>query len=407
MDTDVVVVGAGIVGLATALHLSVGNGLQVHVIEAEPQIAQHQTGHNSGVIHAGVYYKPGSEKALNSATGRELMYRFCRNFAIPHEQCGKLIVATHEQELAALEMLYQRTQANGLKLVRRLNPQQILEIEPSVSGIAGLHVGETGIVDYRLVTDTFADLIKQKNGSIQLNTTFMAADSTPLGLQVETNRGKISTKYLVNCAGLFSDRVAQKCGVQPGVRIVPFRGEYYELAPRARHFVKNLIYPVPDPKLPFLGVHFTRRISGEIEAGPNAVLAFARKGYRKQNFSASDMWDLLRYRGFWKMAAKNWHTGIPELVRSFSQRLFVRALQKLVPAVRYHDIIPAGAGVRAQAVDDEGKLIDDFRIINGKKMTHVLNAPSPAATASISIGATIAKQVCREMGLSFQELPIL
>jgi L-2-hydroxyglutarate oxidase len=393
--TDVLIVGGGIVGLGTGLALC--ERVSVTVIEAEPRIALHQTGHNSGVIHSGLYYKPGSAKARNCAEGRELMYRFCAENGIPHERCGKLVVATDPSEAPALDELERRGAANGLTGLRRLTGEQVRGIEPHVRGVAGLHVTETGIVDYRAVAAAYARAIA-RTGSVQTSSKFLGCRTEPDTLTAETTAGPIRAKLLVNCAGLYSDRVARLCGVDPGVRIVPFRGEYYELKPRAEHLCKHLIYPVPDARLPFLGVHFTRMIGGGVECGPNAVLAFRREGYHLTDFSLRDMWELATYPGFWRMARRFWRVGLHELYRSLSRRAFWHALQQLIPEVSFHDLTRAGAGVRAQAVAPDGKLVDDFFIKQAPRMIHVLNAPSPAATASIAIGRSIAEMVVKELG---------
>jgi L-2-hydroxyglutarate oxidase len=395
---DVLIVGGGIVGLGTAMALA--PRASVTLIEAEAGLARHQTGHNSGVIHSGLYYKPGSAKAINCAEGRELMYSFCAENDIPHERCGKLVVATSAAELPALEELERRGQANGLRGMQRLMLEQMREIEPHVAGIAGLRVPQTGIVDYKAVAAAFAGKITAAGGVIRTAERFLRCHREPDGLVVETTGGPLRTKLLVNCAGLQSDRVARGCGVDPGVRIVPFRGEYYELEPRSRYLCRHLIYPVPDPGLPFLGVHFTRMIGGGVECGPNAVLAFQREGYRFTDVSMADMVELLRYGGFWRMARRFWSTGLAEMYRSLSRRAFWKSLQRLVPEVSFHDLVRAGAGVRAQAVDENGKLVDDFFIRQAARMIHVLNAPSPAATASIRIGQTIGAMAIAELGRS-------
>lgn len=390
---DIVIVGGGIVGLATGLALA--RRATVCVIEAEPHLAQHQTGHNSGVIHSGLYYKPGSAKARNCVTGRELLYRFCAEQGIPHERCGKLVVATTPAELPALAELERRGTANGLVGLRRLTPEQMREIEPHVHGVAALHVRETGIVDYPAVAAAFARLIQQAGSLVRTATKFLSCRREPGGLVVDTTAGPLRARLLVNCAGLYSDRVARLCGVEPGVQIVPFRGEYYQLKPHAAHLCRHLIYPVPDPRLPFLGVHFTRMIGGGVECGPNAVLAFKREGYRLGDISRRDLAELARYPGFWRMARRFWWTGLGELYRSFSRRAFWHALRRLIPTLSFHDIVPAGAGVRAQAVTPDGQLADDFVIRQAERMIHVLNAPSPAATASIAIGQTIAEMTLK------------
>jgi L-2-hydroxyglutarate oxidase len=361
------------------------------VLEAENRLAAHQTGHNSGVIHSGLYYKPGSLKARNCVEGQKAMYRFCQEHGIAHEQCGKVVVATDTSELPALATLEERGQANGLKGVRRLKPEEIKEFEPHVTGIAGLLVPETGIVNYTQVAEVYAQQVRQAKGVIQTGTRLLGCQSHSDELILNTSQGDIRCRYLINCGGLQSDRIARLCGLDPGLKIVPFRGEYYELVPRAHYLVKNLIYPVPNPQFPFLGVHFTRMIQGGVEAGPNAVLAFKREGYRHTHFSPTDFWEVMTYGGFWRLAGQYWRTGLGEFYRSFSKRAFVQALQKLVPELNSADIHPAGAGVRAQALTPDGRLVDDFRIVEAARMIHVLNAPSPAATAYLSIGQTIAR----------------
>ena len=396
---DVAVVGGGILGIATAMALMSHRGLSLVVLEAEAGLATHQTGHNSGVIHSGLYYKPGSSKAANCVTGRDLLYRFCEERGIAHDRCGKLVVATEERELPALAELERRGRANGLRGVRRLGPEEIREHEPAVSGIQGLLVPETGIVDYLQVTSAFAETVRAAGGEIVTGARVLAARRTQNRLLLETTRGVVVCRGLVNCAGLQADRVARLCGLTPSLQIIPFRGEYYELGPERLDLVRNLIYPVPDPAFPFLGVHFTRKIHGGVEAGPNAVLALKREGYRRSQVSAVDVAEMLRFRGFWRMAGRFWWQGATEVHRSLSKQAFVRALRKLVPSLAPGDVHPSGAGVRAQAVEPNGLMVDDFRIIEAENMIHVLNAPSPGATASISIGRTIAEQTTRHLGL--------
>jgi (S)-2-hydroxyglutarate dehydrogenase len=396
---DVAIVGGGIVGVATAMAIAQRDTARVVVLEAETKLAAHQTGNNSGVIHSGLYYKPGSLKARNSVEGREAMYRFCAEHGIPHERCGKLVVASGPEELPALEELERRGRANGLQGLRRLGPGELKEYEPAVSGIAGLHVEETGIVDYTAVTEAFARVVRDRGGEIRLGARAERVVRDNGALVVATPKGDVRCRSLINCAGLQSDRVARLCGVEPGLTIAPFRGEYYELVPARQHLVRNLIYPVPDPRFPFLGVHFTRMIRGGVEAGPNAVLAFRREGYRVTSFSLRDSAELIAYPGFWRMAARHWRMGFGEMHRSLSKRAFVGALRKLVPELDDEDVHPSGAGVRAQALEPDGSLVDDFRIVEAERMIHVLNAPSPAATASISIGRTIAEMASRNFGL--------
>jgi L-2-hydroxyglutarate oxidase len=397
---DVVVIGGGIVGTAAARALLQAAHPSVLVLEAEGHLAAHQSGHNSGVIHSGLYYKPGSLKARNCVAGREEMYRFCQEQGISHERCGKVVVATDESELPALERLEERGRENGLQGLRRLNPAEIRELEPHITGIAGLHVRETGIVDYKQVTEVFARQVREAGGEIQTGAKVQACHRGPDEVVLETTRGEVHARYLVNCAGLRSDRVARLCGVRPGVRIVPFRGEYYELVPERRSLIRNLVYPVPDPRFPFLGVHFTRTIHGQVEAGPNAVLALKREGYRWSHVSIAEMAGMASYRGFWHMARRYGRTGMGEMYRSLSKRAFLRALRRLLPELQLEDIQPAGSGVRAQAVEPNGYLVDDFRIVEAERMIHVLNAPSPAATSSISIGRTIAGLAQKNFGLN-------
>ncbi|HVX11254.1 MAG TPA: L-2-hydroxyglutarate oxidase [Pirellulales bacterium] len=387
----IAIIGGGIVGSATAHALAPRWGKSLVVIEAEDRLAAHQTGNNSGVIHSGLYYKPGSLKANNCVSGREELYRFCAENGVAHDRCGKVVVATQSSELAALDELERRGTANGLIGIQRLSPEQLREREPHVTGIAGLWIPETGIVDYVQVTETYAHLARQQGAEVWTEWRFTGCRRESNGLVLETTRGRIRTENLINCGGLQSDRVARLCGVDPGVRIVPFRGEYYQLAPGREHLVRNLIYPVPDPRFPFLGVHFTRMVRGGIEAGPNAVLALKRYGYTRTSFSLRDTLDMATYGGLWRMAGRYWRTGLGEFHRSWSKKAFVHALQKLMPELSADDIVPAGAGVRAQALSPSGSLVDDFHIVPAERMIHVLNAPSPAATASLSIGRSIAE----------------
>jgi L-2-hydroxyglutarate oxidase len=387
---DVGIIGGGIVGLATAMALVQSGVRSLVVLEAEDRLAAHQTGNNSGVIHSGLYYKPGSLKAVNCVAGREALYRFCREHGIAHQVCGKLVVATRADEIAVLGELEKKGAANGLKKLRRLGGDELKEFEPHAAGIAGLWVGETGIVDYRQVCEKYAEIIRAGGGEIRLNFRVARVKKDARELILVAGGGDVRCRNLVNCAGLQSDRVAVLCGIKPGLQIIPFRGEYYELVPGRHDLVRNLIYPVPDPRFPFLGVHFTRRIAGGVEAGPNAVLAFKRHGYTKTSFSLRDTAQFAIFPGFWAMGLKFWKMGLGEFYRSFSKKAFVKALQRLVPEIQAADLKPGGAGVRAQALAANGSLIDDFRITEAERMVHVLNAPSPAATASISIGRSIA-----------------
>jgi len=386
---DITIIGGGIVGTATALSILNQYQLNVLILEAEPSLAAHQTGNNSGVIHSGLYYKPGSLKALNCTNGRNLLYAFCEEHNLPVNKCGKIVVATNEQELSVLNMLEQRGIANGLAGIERLTASEIKEIEPHAAGLEGLFVPQTGIVDYTAVTNKFAQLIIQKGGKIKIKSKLISVKKDGNDLILFTPRKEYKTKFVINCAGLQSDRVAKLFGVDPKLQIIPFRGEYYKLKKDKEYLVKNLVYPVPDPKFPFLGVHFTRMINGGVEAGPNAVLAFKREGYSKKDFSFSDLSEMLFYFGFWEMAFKYYKMGYQEFKRSFSKDLFVSSLQKLIPEIQKEDIEIGGSGVRAQALEADGNLVDDFRIVEAARMIHVLNAPSPAATASLSIGKTI------------------
>ena len=397
---DIAVIGGGIVGLASALALSKQKRLRLALIEAEEEVAAHQTGNNSGVIHSGLYYKPGSLKAKNCVEGREAMYRFCEENDIAYDKCGKIVVATRKNELSGLAELKRRGDANGLQGIKELKGEQLKEYEPHAQGIAGLHIQETGIVDYKQVSETFARLIQDSGAEILLNTRFTALQKNGTEFILETSQNPVQTRHLINCGGLQSDRIAKACGVDPGVRIVPFRGEYYEINADKHHLVNNLIYPVPDPAFPFLGVHFTRMINGGREAGPNAVLAFKREGYRKTSFSLKDTLDTFTYPGFLKLGAKYMKMGLGEFYRSYNKQAFVRAMQRLIPEIESRDIVPGAAGVRAQALEANGALVDDFKIVEAERMIHILNAPSPAATASISIGEKIAKMALQNFNLS-------
>jgi L-2-hydroxyglutarate oxidase len=406
---DVAVIGGGIVGVATAMALAQqyaragGSALSLVVLEAEARLAAHQTGNNSGVIHSGLYYKPGSLKATLCVEGRRALYAFCQERGVRHEQCGKVVVATREAELPALAELERRGLANGLAGVRRLTQEELREHEPHVTGIAGLLVPETGIVKYSEVTAAYAAVVRERGGEVWTDAGVTAVRASGGDIVLETGRGPVACGAVVNCGGLQSDRVARLCGVMPDVRIVPFRGEYYTIAPARASLVRNLIYPVPDPRFPFLGVHFTRMIGGGVEAGPNAVLSMARHGYRRTSFSLRDAYATGTYVGFWRMARKYWKTGFGELHRSFSKRAFLSALRRLIPELELDDLRPGGAGVRAQALDRTGALVDDFRVIREGRMVHVLNAPSPAATASISIGRHVAALLAEQAGLKKRE----
>jgi L-2-hydroxyglutarate oxidase len=396
---DVVVVGGGIVGLATGLALAGRGSLRIGILEAEEAVARHQTGHNSGVIHAGLYYRPGSLKARNCAAGRERMYAFCREHGVAHERTGKLVVATGDAQRPMLDELARRGEANGLDGISRLDAAGLAEYEPHVRGVAGLHVPQTGIVDFGSVASVMAERFEAAGGVLWTGARVTAVCSDAGGHTVATTRGALKARYLVGCAGLWADRLARMCGLKPEVRIIPFRGEYYVLREASRSLVKGLIYPVPDPRFPFLGVHFTRTIHGGVEAGPNAVLAFQRAGYSWCDFSLRDTLGMAAFPGFWRMAARYWRTGAGEMYRSLNRGAFVRALAALVPAVGVEDVEPGGSGVRAQAVTRQGALCDDFIIEEAEGMMHVLNAPSPAATASLSIGDAIADRFGKRFGL--------
>jgi L-2-hydroxyglutarate oxidase len=394
---DIAIIGGGIVGLATALALlETKPRSRIIIVEAEPRLASHQTGHNSGVIHSGLYYKPGSLKAKFCVEGREAMYRFCADNGIPHERCGKIVVATAEDELPRLEELHRRGTANGLQGLRWLNPDEMREFEPNVAGIRGLWVRETGIVDYKAVAAAYGQALQKRGCDLRTAMRVIGCKRADAGLVVQTAAEEIRCRALVNCGGLQSDRIARLCGLDPGVRIVPFRGEYYELKPERQSLVRNLIYPVPDPRFPFLGVHFTRKIGGGVEAGPNAVLAFKREGYRKTDASIRDIAELVGYGGFWRMSRRHWKMGMAEYWRSFNKRAFVAALQRLIPALQFDDVQDGGSGVRAQAVDANGGLLDDFHVVRAPQMIHVLNAPSPAATSSLRIGREIATMAAEQ-----------
>lgn len=393
---DIAVVGGGLVGAATAMALA-GRGLAVTVLEAEDRLGVHQSGHNSGVIHSGLYYKPGSLKATLCVEGSRALFRLCEEEGIAHERCGKLVVATDPEELPRLDELERRGHANGLAGVRRLRAEEIREHEPHATGIAALFVPETGIVDYKGVARAYGRRIEQAGGQVLTGARVTGVRRDGAGLVVESARGALGCRLLVNCAGLQSDRIARLCGAEPDVRIIPFRGEYYDLAKEREHLVRGLIYPVPDPRFPFLGVHLTRMIKGGVEAGPNAILALRREGYRWRDFSARDMGWTLSWPGFWSMGMRYWRIGAYELWRSVVKGAFVRDLQRLIPELRSADLHRSGSGVRAQAVEKSGALVDDFRILETERAIHVLNAPSPGATASIGIGRTIADMATRAM----------
>ncbi|MBC5794019.1 MAG: L-2-hydroxyglutarate oxidase [Sphaerospermopsis sp.] len=390
---DFAIIGGGIVGLSTAMALgSRYPDARILVLEKESQWAFHQTGNNSGVIHSGIYYKPGSFKAKFCRDGSRSMVEFCQKHNIDHDICGKVIVATDDTELPGLEKLYQRGLENGIE-VKRISPEEVREIEPHVSCVGAIRVFSTGIVNYKQVCLKYAELINNQGGDLRLNTKVMEISRSGTNHILETNQGSFETKFVINCAGLHSDRIAKLGKANPEAKIVPFRGEYYELTPEKRYLVKTLIYPVPNPEFPFLGVHFTRMIDNSVHAGPNAVLSFKREGYKKTDFDLKDFTEVITYPGFWKLAAKHADEGIKEIIRSFSKAAFVRSLQKLIPEVQAEDLVPTHAGVRAQALMNNGSLVDDFLIIQGENSVHVCNAPSPAATSSLEIGKAVVNQI--------------
>ena len=398
---DICIIGGGIIGLSTAFQLLQRYPrMKVAVVEKEDRLAVHQTGHNSGVIHSGIYYRPGSQKAQFCAGGVSALVQFCDENEIPYERCGKVIVATDESELGRLDTLYERGTANGVPGLRMIGPEEVAEVEPYARGIRALHSPATGIVDFTRVANAYASRFEESGGTIYLNSRVLSIDSRGDTTTLITSSGDVSCRYVVNCAGLYSDRVARMMGAPSPVQIVPFRGEYYTLREESRDLVKTLIYPVPNPRFPFLGVHFTRNIHGHVEAGPNAVLAYAREGYRKSVINPGELASTLTFRGFWSMSRRHWKVGLGEMHRSLSRRIFLKDLQRLVPAVQNKDLAPGGAGVRAQAVDRNGALLDDFSIWQTAGAIHVLNAPSPGATSSIAIGQHIVGLAAEAFGLN-------
>lgn len=390
---DVIIIGGGIIGLATAMKMAARfPRLRLVVLEKESQLARHQTGHNSGVIHGGIYYKPGSLKASTCVSGRRELLEFCGQNGIAYNLCGKVIVATDESELPRLEELYRRGTANGVPGLQMIGPERLKEIEPHARGIRAIHSPATGIIDFTEVASAYAKKVRAGGGEILTSRMVKYISASRNELIAGTGREEFRARFLINCGGLFSDRIArltEQAFARVGVQVVPFRGEYYKIAPEKNALIKGLIYPVPDPRFPFLGVHFTRSIHGYVEAGPNAVLALAREGYRKTDFNARDLWETLSYSGFRTVARRYWRMGLEEQYRSLSKRAFTRALQRLVPAIAIDDLQPGGAGVRAQAVAADGALLDDFVIRQTGNAIHVLNAPSPGATASLAIGESI------------------
>ena len=396
MDFDIAIIGGGIVGAATLYKLQSKNPhLKIVMLEKESELAAHQTGHNSGVIHSGLYYKPGSLKAKNCFEGRHELVVFAKEHGINFDICGKVIVATDEKELPNLERIYQNGVQNQIEGIRKINVDEVKEIEPYVECIAGIYVPVTGIIDFRGATAKMVDLALSINpeSEVRLSTEFQSVEKKDDFSIIQTNKGTLQARFLVYCAGLHADRLAKKDGVKLKEQVVPFRGDYDELAEHAKHKVKNLIYPVPDPNFPFLGVHFTRMVDGSVECGPNAVFSFKREGYNKTDFSLRDTWEALTYRGTWKLFFGNVKYGIDEYRRAFSKRLFLKSLQRMIPSLTMDDIVPARAGVRAQLLSIDGDTRDDFRIEHFGNSIHVLNAPSPAATASLSIGNHIAQVV--------------
>jgi L-2-hydroxyglutarate oxidase len=405
---DMVVIGGGIIGLSSAMALlQQFPDLRLLLIEKEGSLAQHQTGHNSGVIHSGIYYKPGSIKAQTCVTGRDAMVQFCVEHSIPYEICGKVIAATVPAEFPRLEELHRRGVANGIPGIRLLSGEQLREIEPHCAGIKGLFVPTTGITDYKAVSLKYAEIIVSRGGTVRTGCKALGIRRDGPVTAVETTAGVFQTRWLVNCAGLHSDRVSRLAGREADIRIVPFRGEYYDIVPARQYLVKSLIYPVPDPQFPFLGVHFTRGIHGGVHAGPNAVLALKREGYKRTDFSLRDAFAEVGYSGFWRMAAKHWQTGFGELYRSFNKRAFVKALQRLLPEIQADDLRDGGSGVRAQALQRDGSFVDDFQFARSENALHVCNVPSPAATASIPIGQAIAKMAQESFDITtVRSLPV-
>ncbi len=397
---DIVVIGGGIVGLATALHFTRNlPKLRLLLVEKEDKVGQHQSSHNSGVIHSGIYYKPGSLKARLCVEGSKAMLEFCREHNITHKVTGKVIVATSAEEFPRLQTLLERGHANGLEGLRELGPERIRELEPHCTGLRGVHVPSTGIADYPAVCAKYAELIAVQGGVVKTATKVSGLTHRDGETVVETSQGTFATKYVINCAGLHSDRISRLAGQKSEVKIIPFRGEYYDLVPGKEYLVKTLIYPVPDPRFPFLGVHFTQRIHGGVDAGPNAVLALKREGYRWTDISLKDVADIVRYPGFWRMAGKYWRNGAEEVYRSLSKQAFVKALQRLIPEITGADLVADGSGVRAQAVRGDGSLVDDFYFVRAANVLNVGNVPSPAATASLSIGREIMQMAEKEFGL--------
>jgi L-2-hydroxyglutarate oxidase len=387
---DIAIIGGGIVGLATAMTLCEWfPQYQIVVLDKEGKVATHQTGHNSGVIHSGLYYRPGSQKARFCVDGAHALKAFCEENEIPHKLTGKVVVATNNDELVGLHNLYNRGVKNGVEGLKIIGPDELKEFEPQTKGLLAIHCPTTGIVDYTAIAAVYASRMQLGGVHLLVNSKVLRISRREGSLTLETTGGDLEVKYLINCAGLQADIIARKMGVEPDLQIIPFRGEYYTLVPEASHLVNGLVYPVPNPQFPFLGVHFTRLLNGGIEAGPNAVLALDREGYRRRDINVPHLMKILAYRGFWAMATRYWKAGLGEVRRSFSKSAFTRELQKLIPEIRKEDLVPKISGVRAQAVDTKGNLLDDFRIVESQQAIHVFNAPSPAATCSLAIGKHI------------------
>jgi L-2-hydroxyglutarate oxidase LhgO len=398
MAERVAIVGGGIVGLATAWQL-LGHypDARVTVLEKEAEVGAHQTGHNSGVLHSGIYYKPGTLRAANCRSGKRAMEEFCAEHGVPYDICGKVIVAISEPELPLLQRIFERGQQNGVRC-EMIGPERLKELEPHTPGIKAIHVPEAGIVNFREVARKLAEQIAARGGEVRCGARVRAVEQNGSEIAIESTAGDVVADYLVTCAGLQSDRVARLTGARPEAKVLPFRGEYYDLKPEAQHLCRNLIYPVPDPSFPFLGVHFTRMIEGGVECGPNAVLAFAREGYRKTDFSFRDFSEALAYRGFRRLAWKYWRTGAGEMWRSWSKAAFVKALQRLVPEIRSEHLVPGRTGVRAQAISPDGTIVDDFVIETHGRIVNVLNAPSPAATSSLNVGKLVVDALSERLG---------
>lgn len=393
MNFDFIIVGAGIVGLSTAYKLSRKYPrLKILILEKEGRVAAHQTGHNSGVIHSGIYYKPNSYRAKNCVNGRHQLVDFCRKYDVAHEICGKVIVATDEEEIPRLHSIFETGQINGIEGIELIGKEKLAEIEPYTSGVKAIHVPCSGIVDFVGVAEQLKRLIEQDGNEIKFGKTVQKIDRNQNSVIAETDSGRFEASWLINCAGLYSDHVAASAGVKSKIQIVPFRGEYFKLKKTAEHFVNGLIYPVPNPDFPFLGVHFTRMALGGVECGPNAVFAFKREGYKKLSFDLEETIETLNYPGFWNLARKHWRMGLDEWYRSFSKKAFVKVLQRLIPAISESDLKSSPSGVRAMALKPNGEIMDDFHFETTDREIHVLNAPSPAATAGLAIGDEIVKR---------------